>query len=82
MKMIAIGTIHGSKLISAADPRNSKSKPQHQDILVAPGEEFDTEEIGISDEEAQSLIARKAAKRKTREVADDGEVAINEPAAS
>jgi hypothetical protein len=78
MKMIAIGTVHGRKEIRAADPRNPKSKAKYQDIVVAPGHEFDTEELGVSAEEAQQLISNKAAKQKTREVADDGDKAASE----
>lgn len=72
MKMIAIGTVHGRKLVSARDKDDPKSKNKYADLIAKPGEEFDTADFGIGDDEAKSLIASKAAKRKTREVADDG----------
>ena len=80
MKMIAIGTIHGHKLIREANPRDPKSSAKHKDMIAAPGEEFDTIDFGIDDEEAKALIDNKAARRKTREVADDG--AVEEPTAA
>ncbi len=81
MKMIAITTIHGHKLIKKADPDNHRSKDKYQDLIAKPGDEFDTEEYGIDEAEAQSLIDRKAAKRKTREVPDDREpgVGVRQP---
>lgn len=78
MKMIAIGTVHGRKLIKAADPKNPKSKAKYEDILVKPGEEFDTDDFGIDQDEANRMVARKTAKRKTREIPDDGDT-VTEP---
>ncbi|MBR1198832.1 hypothetical protein JQ574_22810 [Bradyrhizobium sp. AUGA SZCCT0158] len=71
MKMIAIGTIHGHELIRKADPRDPKSRAKYKDLIAVPGAEFDTAEFGIDDKEVQALIDSKAARRKTREVADD-----------
>lgn len=73
MKMIAIGTVHGRKLIKPADPKNPKSKAKYEDLVAKPGEEFDTDDFGIDKDEAGRLSERKAARRKTREVPDDGE---------
>lgn len=75
MKMIAIGTVHGRKLIKERDKTDPKSRDKYEDLIAAPGEEFDTKEFGVSDAEAKTLIANKAAKRKTREVPDDAEKA-------
>jgi hypothetical protein len=71
MKMIAIHTIHGRKLVREAG-KDGKQPAKYKDALTKPGEEFDTDELGIDDEEAQDLVARGAARRKTREVPDDG----------
>lgn len=71
MKLIAIGTIHSRKP-KPIDQRNPKSKPKYEDLIAKPGVEFDTDEFGISDDEAAALIARKVVRRKTREVIDDG----------
>lgn len=73
MKMIAIGTVHGRKLVRAADPKNPKSRAKYTDLIAAPGTEFDTDDFGVDDEEAQQLIASGAARRKTREVVDDAD---------
>jgi hypothetical protein len=73
MKMIAIGTVHGNKLVSEANPKDPKSVAKYDELIAAPGAEFDTEEWGIGDKEAEALIASNAAKRKTREVIDDGD---------
>lgn len=72
MKMIAIGTVHGRKLIKERDKNDPRSRDKYQDLIARPGQEFDTKDFGIGDDEAKSLIATKAAKRKTREIADDG----------
>jgi hypothetical protein len=72
MKMIALGTVHGRKLIKESDPKDPKSKAKYEDLIAAPGETFDTEDFGIGDAERKAMIASGAAKRKTREVADDG----------
>jgi len=73
MKMIAIGTVHGRKLIKEADKANPKSKAKYEDLLAKPGDEFDTVEFGIDADEAKTLVASKAARRKTRTVVDDSE---------
>ena len=73
MKMIAIGTVHGRKLVKERDPNDPKSRNHYEDLIAMPGDEFDTKEYGIDGKEADRLVAGKAAKRKTREVPDDGD---------
>lgn len=73
MKLIALGTVHGRKLVKEADPKDRRSKPKYQDLIAMPGDTFDTENFGIEDKEAADLISQKAAKRQTREIPVDGE---------
>ena len=73
MKMIALGTVHGRKLIKEADPKDRKSKAKYEDLIALPGDTFDTDDFGIEDKEAAALISRRAAKRQTREIPVDGE---------
>ncbi|MBR1150096.1 hypothetical protein [Bradyrhizobium sp. JYMT SZCCT0428] len=70
MKLIAANTVQGRKTLRAPDPKNSKDRGRHQTTMVAPGAEFDTADLGISDDEALAMIASGAAKRKMREVTD------------
>jgi hypothetical protein len=74
MKMIAIGTVHANKLIRPANPE-LKLKAKFANFIAKPGEEFESEDFGIDDKEASRLVELKAAKRKTKEVADDGDKA-------
>ena len=71
MKMIALSTVHGRKLIKEADPKDPKSKAKHEDLIASPGDTFDTDDFGIGEIERKAMIANGAARRKTREVADD-----------
>jgi hypothetical protein len=79
MLMIAIGTIHGSKVIRppVGEKGQANYRPgKFEEIVIAPGNPFDTEVLGIGSDEADKLIAQGAAKRQTREVpveADAGE---------
>jgi hypothetical protein len=72
MKMIAIGTIHGRELVKAADTRDFRSRAKYKDLIASPGEDVDTEKFGISDDEAEQMIKDGVARRKTKEVPDDG----------
>lgn len=68
MKLIAVHTIHGRKVVRAAETR--KDRARAIDVIAKPGMEFDTVEFGIADDEAQTLIVAGAARRRMREVAD------------
>lgn len=71
MKMIALTALHALKEVRAKNPLDPMDHGNHKDIMIAPGDEFDTEVLGMKDDEALGLITNKKAKRKTREVADD-----------
>lgn len=71
MKMIAIQTVHGQKTVRARDKKDKNDLGEYAERLILPGQEFDTDELSISDEEAQSLIKAGVAKQKTREVPDN-----------
>lgn len=73
MKLIAVNTIHGRKVTRARDARNAKDRGESRDVLVKPGEEFDTAELGIADDDAHGLVASGCARRKMREVTDADE---------
>lgn len=83
MMMTALQTVHGRQMTTAGDPKNPRSRAKYRDVIVAPGEDFNTEDLGIDDKEAQGLIDRKVAKRKVREVpVEDGDfVGDDKPAA-
>lgn len=81
MKMIAIGTIHGRRLVKSAVANNPKSKPKYEDIIARPGNVFDTDDFGIDEKEAAALIASRTAKRQTREVPVEAEEPVPEPLA-
>lgn len=70
MKLVALHTIHGRKVMRKRDPRNPKDRGESTEMLAKPGQEFDTDEFGIDDKEAANLVAAKAARRRMREVAD------------
>jgi hypothetical protein len=63
MKVIAVHTIHGGKVVDG----------KNVELVAKPKAEFDTVDFGISDEEAQALIARGAIKRKMREITEADE---------
>jgi hypothetical protein len=73
MKLIAVHTIHGRKVTRERDPADRKDRGDSIAITAKPNEEFDTAEFGISDEEAQALIASGAAKRRMREMTEADE---------
>lgn len=72
MKMIAVTTVQGRKTLKAANPNNPKDRGRYETLIAKPQVEFDTADFGIGDEEAADLIASGVAKRKVREVPDDG----------
>jgi hypothetical protein len=80
MKLIAIHAVHGRKVLRPADARN-KDRGRSAAIVAKPGEEFDTVEFGIDNDEAARLIALGAARRKMREVTDADEAAGGAPQA-
>lgn len=71
MKMIAVGTVHGRKVARPRDEKDPQSKTRYEDVVVAPNDEFDTDELEISGEEADRLVKLGVARRKTRQVPDD-----------
>ena len=79
MKMIAITTIHGQKTIRARDKKDKNDLGEYEDRMVLPGSEFDTTDLSISDDEAQSLIDAGVAKQKTKEVPDNSATKIVTP---
>lgn len=73
MKLIAVHSVHGRKVLRAPDPKNSRDRGRSLPLVAKPGDEFDTVEFGLDDKEALALVARGSAKRKMREVTDADE---------
>lgn len=79
MKMIAINTIHGAHTEPVLnkdgepvlDSRKREKRRFLEEIIVRPGEAFESGDLGMDQDELDRLIASGAAKRKTREVPDD-----------
>lgn len=72
MRLIVNGTLGVSRQIREAGP-NNVPPAQHEHRMFGPGEEFDSQEWGISDQEAGELIRDGRASRRTRQVPDDGQ---------
>ncbi len=73
MKLVALQTIHGRELVTDRNPDDPKSRAKYRDLIARPGEAFDSKDFGLDADEIAALVAAKAVKRKTREVADDSE---------
>jgi len=67
MKMVAIQTVRRGRLTAPADSSKGIAA-QYKRETLAPGDEFEADA-----DEADALIASGAAKKKTREVADDSD---------
>lgn len=75
MKLVAVHTIHGAKVLREKNASNPKDRGKVARLTAKPGTDFDTADFGVSDDEALALIASGAAKRKMREVSEGDETA-------
>ena len=78
MKLIAVHSVHGRKVLRTPDPKNSRDRGRSVALAAKPGQEFDSAEFGLDDREALALVARGSAKRKMREVTDADEAGSGE----
>ena len=63
MKLVAINTIQGSKFYPK-DDKKPHSKERHESVTLSPGQEFDTDDIDIDEDEAKRLIDLGVAREK------------------
>lgn len=73
MKLIAEHTIHVNREVRKPDPTKQGDKGEYRPETILPGKEFDPAHFGIGAEEADHLVDRKSARRKTREVVEEDE---------